>query len=91
MSDFEARIRRLKGEWLIFIINQLINVLNKDNIPEKYIATQINCPSSQRSIELMKELKDRKDFLIEKNTKIEYRQYISLSKIILNIDNCMQY
>jgi hypothetical protein len=44
------------------IIEQLTNTLNKDKAVEKYISTQINCPSAFRSIELMKDINNIDDF-----------------------------
>jgi hypothetical protein len=38
------------------IIEQLVNILNKNKTIEKYITTKINCPSAQKSLELMKEI-----------------------------------
>lgn len=82
-------------------IEQLINILNKDNKNiEKYIMIPINKPSSQKSIELMKELNNIDDIkLLDSYTQkpviiddgVEYAQgHLNADSelINININNC---
>jgi hypothetical protein len=68
----------IKTEFLFLIIigqknvmEQLVDIINNnDEKGEKYILTKINCPSSYRSLELMKELNNIDDFeLLNSNTQ----------------------
>lgn len=52
------------------VMEQLINIINKNSTGEKFIITKINCPSSYRSLELMKELNNIEDInLLNSNTQ----------------------
>jgi hypothetical protein len=51
-------------------LEQLLNNVNKTQTSEKLILTKINCPSSHRSIELMKELNNMEDInMLDSNTQ----------------------
>lgn len=54
------------------VMEQLIDIINKNTNTtcEKFIITKINCPSSYRSLELMKELNNIEDInLLNSNTQ----------------------